>query len=632
MLTHSKRINSLFLSVPILITLLFSSCKKDIPKTGSKDEPAANQKTMSGTGILTIDIEDILSAMPVTIMYNVGKDGKAKLDFDHAQWSYKAQGVIVRIPTPGSTTTFIYATKIYAEPEKTNVYAVAFTPDPSSTDGKFSGMQQWIDFQDWKAYGVRYNKDVPVSYMEPVILAEADWEPRAMAYGHFYVDQNGVMQVIDDCHVAHPDNADNPMLKAKGGDQKCPGNPTGDGKSWVGRLFSNIGGAVRGLGTLIGGLFDGDGYGDGNGGSSSGGSFGSSWGGDFGNSYPNGMPGGWWPGYANEWPGGDGPGSPNPGQNPPEQVNPLVFNGKTIGAGNGIGVLTVFNSDASFVMSTLGLSFGQGGTWLSSHPARTVEVRDFLLSIIPNLTPAQKQEAARKHIQMMMTNPGYLDFVDNYTINYPTDPPILSLVDKNFVPQSATKPIYNTYDYFRCFSNVPGATYKVTIAVQQPKPNTRKSFVPFQNGVCDVGHTFLILEQNLNGVKTVRSIGWYPAMVCSPFYPNVPGVINNDENHLYHVALVNNVSGSDLMAIINEIKTDTHTKYDLNTYNCSNWAYRMIFGHPVDNISVTIGYWPFGYGMNPGDLGEDIRVENLESYQSRITTTGNAPMNQGTCP
>lgn len=612
-----------FLLLLITLNLQLSSCKKEILDTHSPKE--AESKLGMNQVNLTIDLKDIYAKLPSTILYNLGQNDKANLYLNRAQWQYTSDGLLARIPTSTSKYNFIYAYKSYADPGTLNVYAVQFTPDANSTDDNFSGKQVWIDFQNWKAYGIQYQKNVAVSYMNPQVLAEPDWEQRAMAYGHFYVSAGNVMEVIGDCNDAHSDGSGH--LVTMDGSIPCPDNVNGNGKSWLGNLFGGIGDFFNGIGNWLGGIFGGG----------SGGNDGGVGGGEWGGGYGGGYGGGGWPGGGyggggyggggGGWPGGGGGGTTEPGGPNP----PFVLDG--INLSTGPAVITLYNSNVAWLVSTLGLTVDQG-LWLMNHTDEADAIRTYLLTFTGQ-PQNHKNEIARRHISMMMIDPGYLNFVNTFDQEYPTvGVPLLKLADYNFVPQAAPHPIADRFDYLRCFSNVPGATYKVTLAVDQPVANTRKTFKMFNNGnACDVGHAFLILEQNVNGSKTTRVIGWYPSTTATPFNPQSVGALNNDQNHPYDVALVNNINGSDFMDIINEIKNDSHSLYDLNEYNCSNWAYSKIFMHPMDNIDATEGYWPLGHGMNPGDLGQDIRAGNinLENYQS-ILPAGTAPANEGTCP
>lgn len=72
------------------------------------------------------------------------------------------------------------------------------------------------------------------------------------------------------------------------------------------------------------------------------------------------------------------------------------------------------------------------------------------------------------------------------------------------------------------------------------------------------------------------------------------------------------------------------SSYNLNTNNCSDFALGL-FKLMNFNLPDTTGYWPFGNGTNPGDLGEDIRTMPLTNGMSKDTKGGNAPSNTGTC-
>lgn len=76
---------------------------------------------------------------------------------------------------------------------------------------------------------------------------------------------------------------------------------------------------------------------------------------------------------------------------------------------------------------------------------------------------------------------------------------------------------------------------------------------------------------------------------------------------------------------------DYPTTYNLNDYNCTDYALNVIkkggFSLP-DNS----GTWPGGGGFNPGNLGQDLRDQSNGSNVSVVKTSGTAISNQGNCP
>jgi len=179
---------------------------------------------------------------------------------------------------------------------------VEYTPDAGSSSNSlnastsssgYTGKQIWVDLQDWKAYGIQYQNNQPISYMQPEELAEVGWEERALAYGHFTLNGMNELGVIGDCHDAHGDGQGGLILMDG---IPCPDNVNGDGRSWLGNIFDGIGDFFGGFFDWLGGIFDGNG----NGGNPPGGG-GGNWG---GGGSPGGPGGGGYGGGG--WPGGGG--------------------------------------------------------------------------------------------------------------------------------------------------------------------------------------------------------------------------------------------------------------------------------------------------------------------------------------
>lgn len=64
--------------------------------------------------------------------------------------------------------------------------------------------------------------------------------------------------------------------------------------------------------------------------------------------------------------------------------------------------------------------------------------------------------------------------------------------------------------------------------------------------------------------------------------------------------------------------------------NCSSFCTKKLKQIGIE-IPETIGSWPFGSGVNPVDLGEDLRQMQLLPNQTRNVSGGNAPLNEKAC-
>ena len=211
----------------------------------------------------------------------------------------------------------------------------------------------------------------------------------------------------------------------------------------------------------------------------------------------------------------------------------------------------------------------------------------------------------------------------------------VNITPTNFIVTTGEDKIVDIRDYNKCFDNKPGSRYQVTIYVQQPYPGTRSTWVALdaagtkmQKSPVFVGHTFISLKQ-VSGNETIsRNAGYYPATSVTPTSPITSGDLNNDQHRRYDVSLTVDVAYDQFSRIINYINSGVRY-YNLNTFNCTTFALDALSKGGI-NLPRTEGSWPSGGGLNPGDLGEDIRSMKLSSNMTRSTTTS-AHKNEGTC-
>jgi hypothetical protein len=204
---------------------------------------------------------------------------------------------------------------------------------------------------------------------------------------------------------------------------------------------------------------------------------------------------------------------------------------------------------------------------------------------------------------------------------------------------SATDPIRNFQLYSQCFSNLPGSdySYQVMLCVSQPEPGTRETWGvagsassgadPFVS----VGHTFLILSQTTPTGTITRNVGFYPSTAVTPYSPVSQGQLSNDGNHDFDIAVNIDVTNSQFFQILQFVGNGNSQGYlyNLSSNNCTTFALNALGSAGVD-LPKTQGSWLNGKGLNPGDLGEDLRNMNLPSNMKRTTTSGSHP-NAGDC-
>lgn len=185
--------------------------------------------------------------------------------------------------------------------------------------------------------------------------------------------------------------------------------------------------------------------------------------------------------------------------------------------------------------------------------------------------------------------------------------------------------IENINEYLKCFkANQSG---KVTIYVDQPKNNSSDTYSGNVVQGVDVGHTFVSIQQG----NVQRTFGFYPKNGVQPIInPNADPILINDSGHDYHVKIEINVTAGGMNAVLNTARNFQQTGYNLNNYNCTDFAMAMSEAAGV-SLPDTRGRWPGGGGSNPGNLGQDLRGMGTNPNYSVNDSPGSAPSNSGNC-
>jgi len=158
------------------------------------------------------------------------------------------------------------------------------------------------------------------------------------------------------------------------------------------------------------------------------------------------------------------------------------------------------------------------------------------------------------------------------------------------------EPIEDVDDYLECFNTNNGAI--LTVYVKKPIPNSSAT----HSGI-SVGHSFISIQQG----NHIAVIGFYSeSNKITPINTSGSGTYGNDSNHNYNVSITKNINSNQLQNILNYIYNNQDTTYNLNTYNCTNFA--IDIGNLAGlNLPDSYGSWLGGGGSNPGVLGQYIR-------------------------
>ncbi|UYQ92161.1 hypothetical protein MKQ68_18910 [Chitinophaga horti] len=173
--------------------------------------------------------------------------------------------------------------------------------------------------------------------------------------------------------------------------------------------------------------------------------------------------------------------------------------------------------------------------------------------------------------------------------------------------------------FLSCFNqSKPG---RLIIYVDQPEPGSDNPFTLSRL----MGHVFLGLEQQLNGVTIRRTLGFAANEKVNPFTKTTaPSTIGDDSSRKYNVSLAIELNPVQFSEAI--LKALLHKPtYDLENYNCTDYALDVAAAAGTV-LPRSAGQWYVGYGRNPGSFGQDLRQQ-----PGVVERRGKSPANTGWC-
>ena len=136
----------------------------------------------------------------------------------------------------------------------------------------------------------------------------------------------------------------------------------------------------------------------------------------------------------------------------------------------------------------------------------------------------------------------------------------------------SSSPAIDLQKFFNCFNNIPdaGATYSIKICADLPRnccpgSPTDINFTP--------GHVFITLTKKNGAQSITQSFGFYPQNgPLSTTMAAVSSKMVDDGSHEYNASLSMSISNIDFNAVKNLALSNSTLLYDLNDYNCTDYA------------------------------------------------------------
>lgn len=150
-----------------------------------------------------------------------------------------------------------------------------------------------------------------------------------------------------------------------------------------------------------------------------------------------------------------------------------------------------------------------------------------------------------------------------------TDPVILVDVEM----QDEFEPI-DLEKFVKCFAAIPdaGATCSIEIFADIPVDSDPNKIFNYTSR--SPGHTFLNIRKS-NGTQSVsQNIGFYPKAGWKSILTSAPidGKFVNNSQHEFNCGFKINITPAQLQAAIMEMLRTRSNKYDIDNYNCTDWA------------------------------------------------------------
>lgn len=131
--------------------------------------------------------------------------------------------------------------------------------------------------------------------------------------------------------------------------------------------------------------------------------------------------------------------------------------------------------------------------------------------------------------------------------------------------------------FLRCFDNIPdeGATCRITIYADVPVNSDPTKMMDWSSG--SPGHTWIQLEKTGAGQSASQHIGFYPKSGWKTTMTDAPidGKFVDNAGHEFNASYSVDISAEDLHTAMMNILQLRNVRYDIDAFNCTDWALRV---------------------------------------------------------
>ena len=179
-------------------------------------------------------------------------------------------------------------------------------------------------------------------------------------------------------------------------------------------------------------------------------------------------------------------------------------------------------------------------------------------------------------------------------------------------------PAIDLNKYLTCFDNIPdnGATCSIEIFTDIPVDSDPTKL--FDWNTESPGHTFLQIKKCNGSQHELQNIGFYPSSNWKNILNADPvtSKMVDDGNHEYNASLKMNITPYQLRIIMNKMKELSTSKYDMDEFNCTDFAMEVFNSIRTNEMDIPRYNIPGGVGIYPSRTPQGLFNKLSQMKQS----------------
>lgn len=196
-----------------------------------------------------------------------------------------------------------------------------------------------------------------------------------------------------------------------------------------------------------------------------------------------------------------------------------------------------------------------------------------------------------------------------------------------------------------CFNTVVNnsqTVYTISLSADLPNSNNPNALLSSENRV---GHAYITLQKANNGNVVRQSFGFYPKSGFAAILKagSVASQINDEgsSNRYAEATLVKDVTAAQFQTIITTANNSANFQYDLDTYNCTDYAVQVFNSGMAFADKINVQDWiverntptgaplPINYGTTPPGLYKAIKAKKDAGVAGATTNPIKVQSNTG---